>query len=167
MADGLWSDDLTQWEKRLLRVIKTDAPREYNKTLNQAGHLYLRNVALHTPVDKGRLRASINLKNFQGKKEGVLRKISSDTIEAGTNVEYALWVEKGYIQKPRWVPGYWKNGRFYYDSKANTGMMLKNRFIVGRHMFEKGKQETERQLPELLKNFIRRMGKELGMDVSE
>jgi len=40
-------------------------------------------------------------------------------------------------------------------------------FVSGKHYLRQALEETEQELPDLLKDFVRRMGKELGTDVSE
>lgn len=59
------------------------------------------------------------------------------TLEVGTNVEYAKWVENGHIQQPgRFIPGYWEGDRFIYDPEADGGMTLKQNYVKGKHYFE-------------------------------
>lgn len=77
------------------------------------------------------------------------------TLEVGTNVEYAAWVEHGHWtnkqgQAGRWVPGVWSGGKFTYTPGAKTGMYLKQKFIPGRHYYESGLRIIERMLPKLL-----------------
>ena len=38
-------------------------------------------------------------------------------------------------------------------------------FVPGKFYFQKGLEKTEQELPALLKDFVRRVGRELGMDV--
>lgn len=54
------------------------------------------------------------------------------TLEIGTNVEYAVFVNDGHRQKRRWVPGRWKGNKFIYDPSSDTGMMLTERFVPGK-----------------------------------
>lgn len=54
------------------------------------------------------------------------------------NTPYAAHVEYGHRQKKRWVPGRWEGGHFIYDPDAETGMMLKPRFIKGKRMLARG-----------------------------
>lgn len=61
------------------------------------------------------------------------------TLQIGTNVEYARWVNDGHSQRPgRFVPGYFDgNGTFRYSPGAGTGMVLKASHVAGSHFFEK------------------------------
>lgn len=59
----------------------------------------------------------------------------------GTNVDYAWYVNDGHYTNPqgvdrRWVPGYWKGDRFFYDASAKTGMMLKQKWVEGTHYWD-------------------------------
>lgn len=63
------------------------------------------------------------------------------TLEVGTNVKYARAVNDGHwTNSPgvsqRWVPGTWSGDKFTYQPGADTGMLLKQRFIQGRHFWE-------------------------------
>jgi len=82
----------------LIRKFK-QAPRilneEMGSALNKSLKLIERNVKLKTPVDTGRLRASIGGGAFRGgiypEKYGW--KIGERIAEIGTRVKYAFWVE--------------------------------------------------------------------------
>lgn len=74
------------------------------------------------------------------------------TLTVGTNVEYAAFVNDGHWtcgkgEAMRFVPGYWKGDRFQYDPSAGTGMMLKQKFVQGRHYWEHGISIMEKMLP--------------------
>ncbi|GAK11395.1 LOW QUALITY PROTEIN: phage-like element PBSX protein XkdI [Geomicrobium sp. JCM 19039] len=60
------------------------------------------------------------------------------TLEVGTNVEYAQWVNDGHFnidpnsgRDRRWVPGRWSGNRFIYDAGSDEGMLLTIRWIDG------------------------------------
>lgn len=58
------------------------------------------------------------------------------TLEVGTNVYYAPYVEFGHRQEPgRFIPGVWHNGSFEYMPGAKTGMVLKASYVPGRFYF--------------------------------
>lgn len=89
------------------------------------------------------------------------------TLEVGTNVNYANYVEKGHWTNPqgtaqRFVPGYWEGDRFIYDKNAESGMVLKQKWIEGKHYFESAlriyetifKESTERKLQQWIDNYF-------------
>ena len=94
------------------------------------------------------------LNSFQKSTDGNVYTISDNgmTIEVGTNVEYASYVNQGHWLNPkgvstRFVPGYWKGDRFIYEPGAKTGMMLKQKFIEGSHYFDHAIDKIEKDIP--------------------
>lgn len=74
------------------------------------------------------------------------------TLTVGTNVEYAAFVNDGHWtcgngKDMRFVPGYWEGSKFRYDPSAKTGMMLKQKFVKGKHYWENGIRIMEKILP--------------------
>ena len=81
------------------------------------------------------------------------------SITVGTNVEYAKYVNDGHWtcekgEKMRFVPGYWEGNRFKYDPAAKTGMMLKQKFVKGKHFWEDGIKILEKMLPSMTEKMI-------------
>jgi len=94
------------------------------------------------------------------------------TLEVGTNVKYGAAVNDGYwtvkentrgafrtkndgkkIPKGtlvRFVPGYWQNNRFIYDPKAKTGMMLKQKWVEGKHYWDSAVNIFEKMFPDII-----------------
>lgn len=91
----------------------------------------------------------------KGEDENVWRLSDSGlTLEVGTNVEYASYVNDGHWtckkgEKMRFVPGYWSGNRFIYDSSAKSGMMLKQNWVKGAHYWESGLRILDKMLPGL------------------
>lgn len=72
------------------------------------------------------------------------------TLEIGTRVKYAKWVNDGHRQQPgRFVPGIWRGDRFQYVPGAKTGMVLKASFVAGSHFFDKSVEVLKRMFPEM------------------
>lgn len=75
------------------------------------------------------------------------------TLEIGTNVDYASYVNDGHMLNPegverRFVPGYWDaQGRFVYQPGAKTGMLLKQKHIEGKHYMESAMNAMEKLFP--------------------
>lgn len=77
------------------------------------------------------------------------------TLEVGTNVEYASYVNDGHWTNPkgvdaRWIPGYWNGDKFTYAPGAKTGMLLHQKWVEGRHFWESSIRIMERMLPGIL-----------------
>jgi uncharacterized membrane-anchored protein YjiN (DUF445 family) len=129
--------DLTVWEKRLLGVIRDKAPKEHKKLVRQAGNLLRKYVRRATQKVSGKLRRSYRTK------------IKGDTVTVYTDKYYAKMVEEGHAIVVK-----------------RDGAKEKIGFVSGKFYLKKSLEETEKDLPALLKDFVRHMGKELGMDVS-
>lgn len=92
----------------------------------------------------------------KGEDENVWRLSDSGlTLEVGTNVEYASYVNDSHWtckkgEKMRFVPGYWSGNRFIYDSSAKSGMMLKQNWVKGAHYWESGLRILDKMLPGLI-----------------
>jgi len=78
------------------------------------------------------------------------------TLEVGTNVEYASYVNDGHWTNPkgvekRFVPGRWAGDRFIYDpNEKKTGMVLYQKWVEGKHYWESAIRIFERIFPDLL-----------------
>lgn len=73
------------------------------------------------------------------------------TLEIGTNVKYAKWVNDGHKQKPgRFIPGVWSNGKFRYQPGAKTGMVLKANYVEGKHYMENSIKIMQKMFPKLV-----------------
>ncbi len=95
------------------------------------------------------------------------------TLQVGTNVNYAEYVNYGHWLNPldydtfyagsigpqsvstRFVPGVWKkraNGKptFEYQPGAKTGMVLKQKYIEGKHFWEDSIKILEKIMPDFI-----------------
>lgn len=77
------------------------------------------------------------------------------TLEVGTNVSYAAYVNDGHWTNPRgvemrFVPGRWSGDRFIYEPGADTGMVLKQKWVEGAHFWESALRILEALYPALL-----------------
>lgn len=131
--------ELDKWEKRVLAIIQDEAPKELRKTVRQAGNLLRKKVRRITPRVSGELRKSYRVRTKKAPDR-------SYEVEVGTNLFYAKMVEEGHVIK---------NDR--------KGPELG--FVQGKFYFRKAYEETEKELPALLKQSIRRIAKEMGLDV--
>lgn len=77
------------------------------------------------------------------------------TLEVGTNVEYAKYVNDGHWKNPkgvqqRWVPGVWNGDNFTYDPNAKTGMLLKQDWVPGKHYWDVALEAMNRVAPKFV-----------------
>ena len=77
------------------------------------------------------------------------------TLEVGTDVEYAKYVNDGHWtnkrgQESRFVPGEWRGSRFVYIRNHNRGMVLKQQWVEGSHYWESALKIFNRIFPKAL-----------------
>lgn len=77
------------------------------------------------------------------------------TLEVGSTLEYAGYVNDGHWTNPkgvdrRFVPGYWQGDRFIYDPTAEGGMVLKQHFVDGKPYFDSALRILDKMLSEFL-----------------
>ena len=85
-----------------------------------------------TPVDSGVLKLS-------WKKTNVYTSRKQYHIDILNDQDYASYMEDGYYTSKtpsRFVPGVWSGKKFIYQPNKNSeGMMLKRKWIEGKHMY--------------------------------
>lgn len=96
------------------------------------------------------------------------------TLEVGTNVKYAAYVNDGHwtVDKDganalkdkdgniklfdgkmaRFIPGNWSGDRFIYDPGAKGGMVLKQQWVEGAHYWESAIRILEKMFPDLMES---------------
>ena len=97
----------------LERAAKGEFRKELELFLEGVGFDFLR-VVQDEIVRKKVMDTRLLLASFQkGSEENVWELTDGGlTLEVGTNVEYAKWVENGHKQQPgRFIPGYWEGDR--------------------------------------------------------
>lgn len=151
---------LDDFQKTVLEFVNSKWPEEKEKELMKLGKMYQREVKTimndEDIRDTGRLINSITV-----------NQVDQNTVEVGTNVDYAIPVEEGHVQHRRFLPKSvlknsagkkWKQLAINttFESKINNytymnetqqlpitdkrvkGFMLKEKFIPGKHMFKRG-----------------------------
>lgn len=128
--------------KELAQKFRSAAHDDFHKELETyidgIGNEFLR-VAQSEVIRRNAVDSRLLLNSFTKGAEGNIWDADAGalTIEVGTNVYYAPYVEYGHSQQPgRFVPGAWAGGRFVYQPGASTGMVLKASWVEGRHFFE-------------------------------
>ena len=148
--------EFREFFQRMERAARGDFRKELEQFMEGLGNEFLRilqdEIVRRQVIDSRLLLASFEKGNDQNVWE-----ISDGglTLEVGTNVEYAGYVNDGHWTNTkgverRFVPGYWEGDRFIYDRSAEGGMMLKQHWVEGAHYLESALRILDRIYPELL-----------------
>lgn len=116
--------------------------KEIAKWFEASGFEFLR-VVQDEVIRRQVVDTRLLLNSFQKDGNDNTWKISDSglTLEVGTNIKYAQYVNDGHWtnskgQRTRFVPGEWRGGNFVYMRGAKTGMVLKQKWIEGSHYWE-------------------------------
>lgn len=143
-------DDLS----KVLAGVTNRFPEEKQKELLKLGHMFEAEIKPEIPVDTGRLRSSINSQITD-----------SDTVETGTNVNYAAAVNDGHEVKQHFVPAKYldtPNGRKYLGEGNDKGIMVHSQFVLGKHFMEKSFQSFQPKSRTELEAWIQSMLDAIG-----
>ena len=115
--------------------------------LNKIGNILDAEIKPLVPVDTSRLADSFS---FYVDVSGSL-----GSVEYGTNVEYALYVNDGHVQHKRFLPikYFSANGKKQLVSKY--GVMLSERYIQGKFFLEKGAQSAKPRIERACDSWLR------------
>lgn len=139
-----FADMVDNWEKAKEILIKT------------IGAMLEQYISPKIPIDTSNLVSKFFINYSVGGAE--------EYAEYSTNVEYALYVNDGHVQHRRFLPIRYLSagGRSKYIKKSNvTGIMLKERYVEGKHFIEKGMQEAQPPIEHLIDDFMDKMIKKL------
>ena len=123
------------------------------RLMNELAKSCLSEISPLIPVDTSRLVSSFQV--------GV---VTPNEAEIGTNVEYALYVNDGHVQHRRFLPISYLSagGRGKYIQPGNTkGIMLKEKYIPGKHFLENGMRQAEPRLKTIGESFMQQIGREI------
>lgn len=177
---------------KVLAGVVNRFPDEKEKETLKIAYICLREIKLLVPVDSGRLRASLTFgagstqsQEHEGKSEGGIDK-TPDSVEFGTNVNYALDIEDGHEVKQRFVPKEaleksggknWEKMNIstsiesqvgatsYVNDTAKLpitdprvkGFTTHPQFVLGIHYFARGMQNSESKTQAELEKWVQRM----------
>lgn len=151
--------NLREFVDRLGAAGKTDFKRELVTFMEAIGDDFLRiiedEIIRLESVDTRLLLNSFQ-KESSGSNGNVYVMNEGDlTLEVGTVVSYASFVNDGHWTNPkgvetRWIPGYWSGDHFIYSPGAKTGMLLRQKWIEGSHYFDSAVRILEQMLPQIL-----------------
>lgn len=138
------------------RAAKGDFRKELDLFLEGIGNEFLR-VVQDEIVRRQVMDSRLLLASFEKGTDGNVWELTDGglTLEVGTNIEYAGYVNDGHwtnskgVEK-RFVPGYWEGERFIYDPSAKTGMVLKQKWVEGKHYWESALKILDAMFPTLL-----------------
>lgn len=131
-------EGLQELIRKIDRAANGELKRDMHTWLDAQGFQFLeevqREVIRLEVVDTRRMLNSFT----RGDSENVWKFTQGGlTLEVGTGVkDYPRLVNDGHFQQRRFVPGRWQGDRFIYDRNADTGMMLKAKWIEGKHFWE-------------------------------
>jgi len=77
------------------------------------------------------------------------------TLEVGTTLDYATYVNDGHWTNPkgverRFVPGRWEGDRFIYDPNEKGGMVLKQHWVDGKPYWDSALRILDKMYPAFL-----------------
>lgn len=144
--------DLTELQAFVqeLRAAGAEAKDVMGEWLDELGEMFLDEVQseiiARNVVNTGKLFDSFE----KGGADNVWVK-DGLTLEVGTDVDYASYVEYGHRQTPgRFIPGVMSGGSFQYQPGAKTGMVLKAGFVEGKHFFDGAATSFDPKIQEFL-----------------
>lgn len=135
-------------------VDKWDAKKEL--LLKRIGAIMEAEISPLIPVDTSNLVSKFFINYSVGGAE--------ELVEYSTNVEYALYVNDGHVQHRRFLPIRYLSagGRSKYIKKSNaTGIMLKERYVEGKHFIENGMQNATPRIERLIDSFMEQIFREV------
>ncbi len=148
--------ELQNFFARAERAAKGDFRKELELFLEGLGDEFLR--VIQDEIERRKVMDSrLLLASFEKNTEGNIWKLEEGglTLEIGTNVEYAKYVNDGHWKNPkgveqRFVPGYWEGDRFVYDPSSKSGMVLKQDWVPGKPYFDSALRILDKMYPSLL-----------------
>lgn len=114
--------------------------------LQRIGNIMEEEIAPLIPVDTSRLVSSFSV-TVGG----------AESVEYSTNVEYALYVNDGHVQHKRFLPvRYLSAGgrQRYIRYSGQKGIMLKERYVAGKHFIEDGMQNATPRIERLIVSWM-------------
>lgn len=130
---------------KTLREAKDVSTRRIVIAMNKVGREWLEEIQTREPDITGELSEGYRLLKASH---------NNLTIEIYNNLPYAEYVEDGYQQRERWVPGHWEGKRFIYTPGEKSGMKLEEKWIPGNHIVRIAKRHAEQALRDRIHNII-------------
>ena len=164
--------DFEKFINKLLGAAGGDFKKELTSFMQGLGNEFLR-IVQDEIIRRKTMNTRLLLNSFHQGHEDNVWEISIDglTLEVGTNVEYAKWVNDGHWtsndstpgtfimkngQRARFVPGYWSGDEFIYDPNSGGGMTLVERWVEGSHYWEGAIKILEKMYPKMLDEMLQK-----------
>lgn len=148
--------EMRNFVERMRKAGKGDLRKELAEFLDGLGMEFLR-IVQDLIIDRNATDTRNLLSSFEHDAENGIYKLSEGnlTLEVGTNVEYASYVNNGHWLNPkgvetRFVPGHWDGERFIYEPGAKTGMLLCQKWVEGSHYWDDAINMLEKNAPEFM-----------------
>lgn len=150
---------------KLRRAASGDFHKELALIFEGIGYEFLR-IVEDEIINRKVMDTRLLLNSFHKGGDGNVWEVSDEglTVEVGTNITYASYVNDGHWTNPkgvetRFIPGDvvmsgGKIVKFTYNPAAKTGMMLKQKWIEGKHYWESAIRIIEKMLPDIFEKLI-------------
>jgi hypothetical protein len=145
MADDEFKIEGMEGFQKALAGVVNRFPEEKKKELLKIGMMMEAELKPLIPVDTGRTRSSVNSQI-----------IDDDSVETGTDVEYAQALNDGHTQSARFLPAE------YLKGASGKGVMLTAKFIPGVHFMEDAFQNLQPKAQAELETWAQNMLDKLG-----
>lgn len=134
--------DFQHFFERVDKAAKGDFRKDLALFLEGLGNEFLQ-IVQDEIIAQQIVDTRLLLNSFQKSGSGNIWRLEDAglVLEVGSNVEYAKYVNYDHMTNPsgvasRWIPGRWNGDRFIYDPNANTGMLLRQQKVQGKHYWE-------------------------------
>lgn len=148
--------EMREFFQTLEKAAKGDFRKEMELYLEGLGNEFLR-ILQDEIIRRQVMDSRLLLASFEKDGDGNVWRMQEGglVLEVGTNLDYAGYVNDGHWTNTkgverRWVPGYWQGDRFIYDPAADSGMMLKQHWVEGKHYWDSALRILNQIYPELL-----------------
>lgn len=148
--------EMREFFQTLEKAAKGDFRKEMELFLEGLGNEFLR-ILQDEIIRRQVMDSRLLLASFEKDGDGNVWRMQEGglVLEVGTNLDYAGYVNDGHWTNAkgverRWVPGYWQGDRFIYDPAADSGMMLKQHWVEGKHYWDSALRILDTIYPELL-----------------
>lgn len=148
--------EMREFFQTLEKAAKGDFRKEMELFLEGLGNEFLR-ILQDEIIRRQVMDSRLLLASFEKDGDGNVWRMQEGglVLEVGTNLDYAGYVNDGHWTNTkgverRWVPGYWQGDRFIYDPAAESGMMLKQHWVEGKHYWDSALRILDTIYPELL-----------------